>query len=182
MNEFKDIISEDYRLMGGKRNGNKNYNIVLFYLHRLSFRIVINYRIGNWFRRRGYRLGGVFFDRLNWKLGADIDSNASIGKGLRIPHPKGIVISGSAIIGNYCQVQQNVTIGGNFGKHKLEDEGWSTPRIGNKVFIGPGAVVIGPITIEDNVTIGANSVVTKDVHKNSMVFGYNNIRLSVKAK
>jgi len=87
-----------------------------------------------------------------------------IGKGLHIPHPIGIVINGKAKIGDYCTIMQQVTIG-----NKLEDE--KVPEIGNNVFIGAGAKIIGDIKIEDNVIIGANSVVTKNVSKNCIVAG-----------
>lgn len=64
-------------------------------------------------------------------------------------------------MGKNCQIYQQVTIGNNNG----------IPTIGNDVDICAGAKIIGPITIEDDVIIGANAVVTKDIPSHSMVVG-----------
>lgn len=92
---------------------------------------------------------------------------AQIGGGLRIPHNIGIVISGKAVIGQNCEILHGVTIGTS-SKNKA-------PHIGDNVFIGAGAKVIGNITIGDNVKIGANAVVTKDVRSNCTIVGINKI-------
>lgn len=92
---------------------------------------------------------------------------AQIGGGLRIPHNIGIVISGKAVIGRNCEILHRVTIGTS-SKNKA-------PHIGDNVFIGAGAKVIGNITIGDNVKIGANAVVTKDVRSNCTIVGINKI-------
>ena len=93
-----------------------------------------------------------------------------IGKGLRLPHLTGIIISGNAIIGDYCTIFHQVTIGVN------EFRGNKAPKIGNNVYIGAGAKLIGDIKIGNNVRIGANAIVTKDVPDNSVVVGINNIK------
>lgn len=64
-------------------------------------------------------------------------------------------------MGRNCMVNQRVTIGWNNG----------IPTIGNNVWISAGAKVLGPITIGDDVIIGANAVVTKDIPSHSMVAG-----------
>lgn len=75
----------------------------------------------------------------------------------------GVVIHGDAVIGDRVNIMQNVTIGGR-GKKQV-------PVIGNDVFIGAGAIVIGDIFIGDNAIIGANAVVTKSVPANCVVAG-----------
>jgi len=82
-----------------------------------------------------------------------------IGEGLYIEHGNSTIIHADSI-GDNCWVNQNVTIG---------DNGRGIPKIGNNVRIGTGAVIIGPITIGDNVIIGANSTVTKDVPSNCTI-------------
>lgn len=84
-----------------------------------------------------------------------------IGGGLRLPHNIGIVISNSASIGKNCEILQEVTIG--------VDETGEAPKIGNNVFIGAGAKLIGNIVVGNNVKIGANAVVTKNVPDNVTV-------------
>lgn len=72
--------------------------------------------------------------------------------GIILPHPYGIVIGGYSKIGQNCHIGQHVTIGGNMGKQK---NGQTQPVIGNDCFICANSIVVGPITIGDNVIIGA---------------------------
>ena len=96
-------------------------------------------------------------------LGLSIPINVC-DEGLYIPHRGSIVINGSARIGKNCCIQNNVNIGAN-GINKI-------PKIGNNVYIGPGAVIFGGITIADNSWIGANAVVNKSIENaNSVVVG-----------
>lgn len=86
--------------------------------------------------------------------GADIPINSSIGGGLLLPHPNGVVIHPSAKVGVNCLVFQQVTIGAT--RHGV-------PIIGGHVDIGAGAKIIGPIIVGDHARIGANAVVREDV-------------------
>lgn len=86
--------------------------------------------------------------------GTDIATNASIGPGLRLPHPAGIVIGAQSRLGSRCTIMQGVTIGAAQGK---------SPKLGDHVFVGPGAKVIGGVEIGSYASIGANAVVIKDV-------------------
>lgn len=104
--------------------------------------------------------------RCSYKYGIDIPDSTIIGKGFYIGHFSGIVISPSAVIGNNVNISQCVTIGvASRGKMK------GAPIIGNEVYIGPGAKIVGKVCIGNNVAIGANAVVTKDVPNNSVVVG-----------
>ncbi len=98
--------------------------------------------------------------------GIEIHPGATIGKGLFIDHGMGVVIGETSIVGDNVTLYQGVTLGGT-GKEK----GKRHPTIGNNVFIGAGAKVLGNITIGDNSYIGANAVVIKDVPPNSTVVG-----------
>ena len=104
-----------------------------------------------------YRLYSVF-------VGIDIPWQTSIGNGLRISHPCGIVINDHAKIGNNVWIRCNTVIGTNLKSNKA-------PIIGDNVQIGANSVIIGDITIGDNCIIGAGSVVVKSVPKNSLVVG-----------
>lgn len=98
--------------------------------------------------------------------GVTISHKTSIGKGLLISHIGSIVIGHESVIGNYCSLHQCVTIGGaGYG------EGYGKPVIGNNVFIGAGAVIMGKIQIGNNVAIGANAVVTKSFPDNVSIGG-----------
>lgn len=98
---------------------------------------------------------------------ADIDM--LYRQGTNFPHPIGIVVSTRGDIGKNCTIYQNVTIGAKSIELGTSRENY--PKIGNNVIIYAGACVIGSITIGDNVVIGANAVVTKDVPDNSIVVG-----------
>lgn len=99
--------------------------------------------------------------------GVEIHPGATIGKNFFIDHGTGVVIGETAEIGDNCVMFHNVTLGGT-GKHR----GKRHPTIGNNVFIGTGATLLGPITVGDNAKIGANSfIVMHDVPDNCTVIG-----------
>lgn len=79
-----------------------------------------------------------------------------VGKGFLIQHLGSIIINPDAQLGEFCKVHPGVCIGANHGK---------APKIGDRVYIGPGAKVFGDIRIADDVQIGANAVVTHSCKK-----------------
>ncbi len=96
----------------------------------------------------------------------EMSSELQIGKGLYIGHPYNITINPNVIIGENCNIHKGVTIGQeNRGKRK------GVPHIGNKVWIGINACIVGNITIGDDVLIAPNSFVNKDIPSHSIVFG-----------
>lgn len=100
------------------------------------------------------------------KTGIQINPGATIGAGLYIPHYGGIVVNPQSIIGKNCYLSHNVLIGKvHAGKRA------GVPVIGDDVFIGTGAVLLGNITIGNNAAIGVNSVVIDDVQSGVMVAG-----------
>lgn len=86
---------------------------------------------------------------------SDIHKQASISEDLLLPHPNGVIIHQDAVIGKGCMIMQQVTIG------QLADG--AVPTIGNGVYIGAGAKILGGISIGDNARIGANAVVLINV-------------------
>lgn len=88
------------------------------------------------------------------------------GPGLFIGHPYCITINPDVVIGSHCNIHKGVTIGQeNRGKRK------GTPKIGNNVWIGVNATVVGNIVIGDDVMIAPNSFVNCDVPPHSIVMG-----------
>jgi serine O-acetyltransferase len=94
---------------------------------------------------------------------------------LRLPHPYGIVIHSSTRIGSSVTIMQQVTIGGvhDYAQSRRAQRG---AIIGNDVFIGAGAKIIGDVTLGDGVVVGANAVVTKDVPPRCVCVGFNDVR------
>ena len=96
----------------------------------------------------------------------DIHPGAKIGKNFFIDHGIGVVIGETAEIGDNVTLYHGVTLGGT-SLHPVKRH----PTIGHNVIIGAGAKILGPINIGNNVKIGANSVVIKDIPDNAVVVG-----------
>jgi len=112
-----------------------------------------------------YYISAIMLAHYRDKYGIDIPSTTQIGRGLYIGHSGGIVV-GVVSIGENFSISQEVTIGQtNRGERK------GRPIIGDNVYVGPGAMIIGNVRIGNNVAIGANSVVTKDIPDNAVVVG-----------
>ncbi|OQW75579.1 MAG: serine O-acetyltransferase [Proteobacteria bacterium ST_bin11] len=101
-----------------------------------------------------------------WMTNVDIHPGATIGKRFFIDHGAGVVIGETAEIGNDVTMYHGVTLGGTtWNKEKRH------PTLGNNVLIGAGAKILGAIILGDNVRVGANSVVIKDVPPCCTVIG-----------
>lgn len=98
--------------------------------------------------------------------GIDIHPGAQIAAGVFIDHGSGVVIGETAIVGSGSLIFQGVTLGGT-GK----ESGKRHPTIGKNVVIGAGAKVLGNITVEDHVRVGAGSVVMRNVPAGCTVVG-----------
>lgn len=98
--------------------------------------------------------------------GIEIPTCCSIGKGLYLGHAYNITVNGDATLGTSCNLHKGVTIG-------AESRGARTgsPMIGNRVWIGVNATVVGHITIGDDVMIAPNAFVNFDVPSHSVVIG-----------
>jgi len=132
---------------------------------------VVVFRYGQWTRRRALPLRlilePIYFianELLKIVWGIELPRAAHIGPGLYIGHFGGITVSRQAVLGRRCTLSQNVTIGVS-GRGERR----GTPVIGDNVYIAPGARLFGKITIGDNVQIGANAVVYKDIPPNAIV-------------
>lgn len=94
------------------------------------------------------------FHRLSTRLGFTIPPNV-FGPGLAIAHRGTIVVNSCARVGANCRLHVCVNIGSRAGTHD------QAPVIGDNVYIGPGAMLFGPVRIADGIAIGANSVVNR---------------------
>jgi serine O-acetyltransferase len=113
-----------------------------------------------------YLVSRVILQRYKYKFGIGISPKVKIGPGLYIGHFGGIIINSQAVIGKNCNISHGVTIGmANRGTKR------GVASIGDNVYIGPGAKIVGAVKIGNNVAIGANCVVTKDMPDNAVVVG-----------
>jgi len=128
---------------------------------------VLIYRVAHFLWKVGLPFVPRYLSNIAAQItGIDIHPGAEIGSDFFIDHGKGVVIGETTIIGDNVTIYQGVTLGGVSIERKKRH-----PTIGNNVVIGAGAKVLGPIKINDNVKIGANSVVVKDVPSDSVVVG-----------
>lgn len=129
---------------------------------------VLIYRIAHALKARRVRLVPNVLRVLNRTIHhCDINPEARVGPGLRLPHPTGVMLGGQVRAGRNCTISQHVTIGG--GSHVRD--GRTQALIGNNVTIRPGAVLSGPVNIGDHAVIGSRTVVTKDVASGALVGG-----------
>jgi serine O-acetyltransferase len=120
----------------------------------------------NVFKKIAFRFFFEILRHYSNEYGLEITYLSKIGPGLYIPHPQGIVVHEDAVIGRNCLLSQGVTIGDlKRGDRK------GCPVIGDNVYIAPGAVVVGHIKVGDNVAIGANAVVNRDLPDNAVAAG-----------
>jgi serine O-acetyltransferase len=98
--------------------------------------------------------------------GIEIHPGARIGRRFFIDHGMGVVIGETAAVGDDVLMYHGVTLGGKGGGH-----GKRHPTVGDRVVIGAGSSLLGAIVVGDDVVVGANTVVTKDVPAWSVVTG-----------
>lgn len=102
---------------------------------------------------------------LVYLFGIHIAPDAQIGRNLRFAHPTGVVIGAGAVIGDDVVLYQHVTLGAR-DRHEGR-----YPRVGDRVVVFAGAVLLGGITVCDDAVIGANAVVLDDVAPGAVVAG-----------
>ncbi len=161
MNRRQLIKSDLFRYCGKSDFG----SMLKTYLKAPGFRLSFWFRLasGNGFLPA---FANVIYTHYRYKFGIDLARETKVGPGLYIGHFSGIVVTAGATIGRNCNLSQNVTIGVPAVMSKND-----YPVIGDNVYIGSGAVILGGIKIGDNVAIGANSVVTHDIMSGCRVAG-----------
>ena len=132
-----------------------------------GFHATIIHRIAHWFWEKKFYFLGRLLSHINRFLtGIEIHPGAKIGKRFVIDHGTGVVIGETTEIGDDVTIYHGVTLGGT-----TWNKGKRHPTIKDNVVIGTGAKVLGNITIGENVRIGANSVIFRDVPDNTTVVG-----------
>ncbi|WP_026839451.1 serine O-acetyltransferase [Gillisia sp. JM1] len=135
------------------------------FVYRINNKI-FNSRTPKWLKNIFLGVGLLFHKFIEIITGISLPYSAQIGNDFYIGHFGGIIINSKAIIGNNCNISQGVTIGVSGRGPKR-----GVPRIGNNVYIGANAVIVGDIFIGDNVVIGANSLVIESVPNNCTMLG-----------
>lgn len=151
---YKDII-EDIKVYKGeyRLSGNNLYILLHLLFFNKSFRSLFYYRVGNWKWFIQWLARGI--ENLY------IPRTVKISGGVLLFHSYSTILNATSI-GYKCRILHNVTLGDKKGQ---------TPIIGNCVEILPNAVIVGGVTIGDNVVIGPGAVVVKDIPANSVIVG-----------
>jgi len=170
---FRTDVDKYYTITAGGRRGPSQR--LRLWMWNADFRVVASYRFDQFARQyhaehpvKGLpaRVFAVVWRRRVMNIHhADLDPKAQIGPGLLLMHHTGVFVGG-AVIGDNCVMHHNVTIGQRVA---AGDQG--VPRLGDNVWIGPGATISGDITIGNGVTISAGSVVSKSVPDGALVAG-----------
>lgn len=157
MGLLKEVMS-DYRRSSGS-------------LRSAAFWALANYRFGRWagqlplgFRSVGGKIYGAMSFALDMTYGISLFRETTIGDGLHLVHGWNIKIHPKAVIGDRVGIMHDVTVG------TTPDDG-GVPVIGNDVFIGCGARILGSVTIGDRARIAANSLVITDVPPDTTAIG-----------
>ena len=154
MSKFKELYQQD---MARYKNKPTLYiKLLLYFLRKTQ---TTNSSIIKFIYRILYRIIASI-------RGLEISYSTPIGGGLYLGHVYNITINPNAVIGKNCNLHKGIVIGQqNRGKLK------GTPNIGNNVWIGINAAIVGKITIGDDVLIAPNSYVNCDIPSHSVVFG-----------
>jgi serine O-acetyltransferase len=171
--EMIDLVRSDIALKRhwfGKNDSwfNRTFRV---YLEPGTIAVLV-YRFGHWAREQRtpgvrhvllvlYAIAKAF---VVTAFGIYISSRLEVGRGFVIHNFSGIFLP-ATVVGDNFIVFHGVTVG------HLRGEGGCPPRIGNNVFLGAGAKVLGDLTIGNNVVVGANSLVIGDVADNCTVIG-----------
>jgi serine O-acetyltransferase len=167
--EYKYLILSDlYRITGHIRFAELLRQLFLGEAYKYNFWMrTCTYTSQNTLLKYSiYPLAKFLLRCLRYKLGISIPPETKIGSGFYIGHFGGIVVNGQSVIGKNCNISHGVTLGqANRGKNK------GYPILGDNIYIGPGAKIVGAVKIGNNVAIGANCVVTINIPDNSVVVG-----------
>jgi serine O-acetyltransferase len=165
MNEsFFSLLLKDFRAFWGSNRGcvtrmfvpllsPEFHAVVLFRIYSALSRC----KLTDWLAFILYSLSKIIYRM-------DIHRHAQIGGGFRIVHLGALVIGGHVRCGSNLTVQSGVTIG-------EARPGYGMPRLGNNIYIGTGAKVLGNITLADNCIVGANAVVIDSFDSSGVIVG-----------
>lgn len=137
-----------------------------------TFALLVWYRLARHFSAAGgwhpgLLLSYLMLRRQNRRTGVYLSRHVRIGPGFRIEHAGKSYINTDAVFGAGCTIMHNVTLGVSHSRRGRP----GVPVVGDRVFIGPNAVLYGGIHVGDDAMIGANSVVNRDVPAGTLAAG-----------
>ena len=171
-------INKDFIAFKSKSLKKSNIAVIL----NPCFQGVFLYRISNYLYLKNLGILSkliTLFSRIVYSI--DIDYRAEIDEGFFIAHGIGIVIGHKVSIGKNCSIYQGVTLGGNLNKEKKYNGRIITqPVLLDNVSVYSNSIIIGPVVIGENTTIGAMTLVTNDIPANSIVYCKQSLNMNSK--
>jgi len=158
------IKHDSYRVTGKKLT----FSTFLKAYRNQGFRYLFFLRVCFFYRENPllYFFSRIMLRHYSYKFGFQIPYQTKIGRGLFFSHFGTVVINENVVIGEHCNINHNVTIGRqNRGTKK------GSPKLGDFVWIGTGSVLVGNITIGNNVLIAPNAYINFDVPSHAIVLG-----------
>ena len=156
MKKWKEFFYKDLKRYGGRKSVDSKTKRLLKYLRKCQYPT----------NKFSLLLNKYQLKRIREKMFIEVFEQCQIGEGLYIGHPYCITINPRAIIGKNCNIHKGVVIG---QENRGERNG--TPKIGDDVWIGINAAIVGNITVGNDVLIAPNTFVNCDVPSHSVVFG-----------
>jgi len=156
--DLENARSHDPAARGDLENAVVYSGLHAIWSYRLAHRL--------WARPALRGVARVLSQLTRFLTGIEIHPGATIGRRFFIDHGMGVVIGETTEIGDDVMLYHGVTLGGRSLKH-----GKRHPTLGNRVVVGAGAKILGPLTIGDDSAVGANAVVTHDVPTDSIATG-----------
>ena len=156
--DLENARSHDPAARGDLENAVVYSGLHAIWSYRLAHRL--------WARPALRGVARVLSQLTRFLTGIEIHPAATIGRRFFIDHGMGVVIGETTEIGDDVMLYHGVTLGGRSLKH-----GKRHPTLGNRVVVGAGAKILGPLTIVDDSAVGANAVVTHDVPTDSIATG-----------
>lgn len=163
--ELKELVLSDLKRYGYNSEKEMSFSVKK---ELYGYRFTKHLRKAKYYKEHNKKIRFLFnrfmLSRYVEKYGFSISYGTNIGKGLYLGHIGSIVVNSAAVIGNNVNLSQGVTIGVAHGERKS-----GVPTIGNNVWIGANATIVGGITIGDDVMIAPNTFVNFDVPSHSVV-------------
>lgn len=160
-----DVLLEDLRT--ALREDPAARNLLEVALAYPGVHAVWTYRIAHGLWRRGYKLPARLLSQAARAVtGVEIHPGAALGRRLFIDHGMGVVIGETAEVGEDVTIFHGTTLGGT-----SMSKGKRHPTVEDRVIIGAGAKILGPITVGAGAKVGANAVVVKDVPAGAVSVG-----------
>ncbi|SKB05754.1 serine O-acetyltransferase [Prosthecobacter debontii] len=168
--EWKQHVKADqFRYAGSQGRG----PFIRTWFSESGFRFTLVMRLCRYLRSQPWSRYGLYHLCLLWhrrqqvRYGAYIDFMTEIGPGLYLGHLVSIVVNRRTVIGANCSISQGITLGQTNARSKRP----GCPSLGDRVYIGCGAVVVGGIHLGNDSAVAPNAVVIRDVGASEVVSG-----------